>query len=136
MDESLLDTDILSEIIKLRDIHVRARAAAYARQHGSLAFSAITRYEITRGYLSQQATAQLARFEVFCQRALVFALTDSIFDRAAHLWATAHRGGHPRNDVDLLIAATAIEHSRVLVTGNSAHFAWISGLRLDDWRQP
>ena len=136
MDAALLDTDILSEVIKLRDANVLQSAAKYAQQHGQLAFSAITRYEVIRGYRSQNANSQLARFGVFCQNSLVFPITDAIFDLAADLWAVARRGGHPSGDADLIIAATAIEHGRVLVTGNTFHFAWISGLRLEDWRRP
>src|SRR3954452_14773176 len=136
MDAALLDTDILSEVIKLRDPVVRQKALAYTQSHGRLALSAMTRYEILRGYRDQNATTQLARFEVFCQHATVFAVTDAVFDRAADLWVAGTRGGHPHNDADLIIAATALEHGRVLVTGNTAHFAWVPGLRLDDWRQP
>jgi predicted nucleic acid-binding protein len=33
-----------------------------------------------------------------------------------------------------MIAATALLHNLVLVTGNTQHFAWIPGLKLDDWR--
>jgi hypothetical protein len=43
---------------------------------------------------------------------------------------------HPHADADVLIAATALEHGRVLVTGNTAHFSWIPGLAIEDWRQP
>jgi tRNA(fMet)-specific endonuclease VapC len=136
MDPALLDTDILSEIIKLRDPIVRQRALDYTQSHGQFAFSSMTRYEILRGYRDQNATAQLTRFAVFCQHAIVFAVTDAVFDRAADLWVTGRQGGHPHDDADLIIAATALEHGRVLVTGNTAHFAWIPGLRLDDWRQP
>ena len=136
MDSALLDTDMLSEVLKLRDPIVRQNALAYTRIHGRLAFSSMTRYEILRGYRDQNATTQLARFVVFCQHGIVFAVTDSIFDRAADLWVVGRRGGHPHNDVDLIIAATALEHGRARVTGNTAHFAWIPGLRLKDWRQP
>ncbi len=136
MDAALLDTDILSEVIKLRDPTVRQKALDYTQVHGQLAFSSMTRYEIIRGYRDQNATTQLARFVAFCQQEIVFAVTDTIFDRAADLWVTGRRGGHPHNDADLIIAATALEHGRVLVTGNTTHFAWIAGLRLDDWRQP
>ena len=136
MDATLLDTDVLSEVIKLRNPTVRQRALAYRQQHGQLAISAITKYEIVRGYRDHNATAQLAHFEVFCQHELVLAVTDAIFDRAADLWVTGRKGGHPRADADLIIAATALEHGRVLATGNTAHFAWIPGLRLDDWRRP
>lgn len=136
MDPALLDTDTLSELIKLRNAAVRQKALAYTQQHGRLTFSAVTRYEVVRGYRDQNATTQLARFGIFCQHALVLAVTDAVFDRAADLWVIGRRGGHPHGDADLLIAATALEHGRVLVTGNTAHFAWIPGLRLEDWRQP
>jgi predicted nucleic acid-binding protein len=56
--------------------------------------------------------------------------------RAAELWADARTGGQPHDDADLIIAATALETGRVLVTGNVPHFAWITGLRLEDWRHP
>jgi tRNA(fMet)-specific endonuclease VapC len=136
MDTALLDTDTLSEVIKLRDPIVQQHALAYSQAHGQLAFSSMTRYEILRGYLGQNATKQHSRFLAFCRHAIVFAVMDAIFDRAADLWAAGRRGGHPHNDADLIIAATALEHGRVLVTGNTAHFAWIAGLRLEDWRQP
>lgn len=41
--------------------------------------------------------------------------------------------GRPQKDADLFIAATALEHDHVLVTGNIADFSWITGLRLEDW---
>ena len=136
MDAALLDTDILSEVIKLRNQAVRNKALAYSQQHGQLAISAITRYEIVRGYRDHNATTQLANFEIFCQHELVLAVTDAIFDRAADLWVMGRRGGYPHEDADLIIAATALEHARVLVTGNTPHFAWVPALRLEDWRQP
>lgn len=56
--------------------------------------------------------------------------------RAADLWAEGKRSGDPFDDADLMIAATARETSRVLVTGNTAHYTWISGLTMEDWRNP
>jgi tRNA(fMet)-specific endonuclease VapC len=136
MDLALLDTDILSELIKLRNAAVQRKALAYVQSHGQIAFSAMTRYEILRGYRDTNATTQLARFGVFCQNSLILPVSDATFDLTADLWVAARRGGHSSNDADLIIAATAIEHGRVLVTGNVAHFAWIANLRIEDWRQP
>ncbi len=133
---ALLDTDTLSEILKRKNSTVRRKAGVYLRQHGQFAFSAISRYEVVRGLRRKRATAQLQRFETFCQHSQIFAVNDEVLDRTADLWVTAYRGGHPRNDADLLVAATALEHGRVLVTGNAAHFAWIPGLTVEDWRQP
>jgi predicted nucleic acid-binding protein len=42
--------------------------------------------------------------------------------------------GHAHRDADLIIAATAIEHGRTLVTGNTSHFQWVPGLQIDNWR--
>lgn len=134
MDSALLDTDMVSEILKQRNAAVAASAAAYLQQHGQFTFSIFTRFEIARGYKEKAASRLLTRFATFCQHSLVLPLTDDIFARAEDLWAIARQGGHPHGDADLLIAATAIVHDHVLVTGNTAHFRWVSGLRLDNWR--
>jgi tRNA(fMet)-specific endonuclease VapC len=133
---TLLDTDILSELLKQKNPTVVQKATAYLSQHGQFAFSALTRYEVLRGLLDKNATVQLGKFAVFCQQSLVLPLTDAILDRAADLWVTAGRQGRSRTDADLLIAATALDHGRILVTGNQSHFAWIPGLVLADWRVP
>lgn len=136
MPPSLLDTDTLSDILKQKNPTVTGHAAAYLALHGQFAFSSITRYEIVRGLKAKGATRQLTQFGMFCRHSLVLPVTDGILDRAADLWVTANRAGHPRNDADLVIAATALEHGLVLVTGNTTHFAWVPGLSLEDWRQP
>jgi tRNA(fMet)-specific endonuclease VapC len=136
MDESLLDTDILSEVLKQRHPIVRQKAAQYLKAYGRFAFSVFTRFEIVRGYKEKNAVRQMQRFEVFCQRSFILPASDAIFERAAELWVAARRGGYAHGDADLIIAATALESGRVLITGNTPHFAWIPGLMLDDWRQP
>lgn len=136
MDPVLLDTDILSEVLKRHDPNVTRRASRYLHAHGKFAFSAFTWFEITRGYREKGASSLLVRFEAFCGHSIVVPLTQPIFDRAATLWAVGRSGGRPLGDADLLIAATALEEGRVLVTGNTQHFSWIPGMRLEDWRSP
>ena len=134
MVPALLDTDTLSEIVKLRNARVAQRALDYTRKVGLLTFSAITRYEVLRGYKQRGALLQLARFEAFCQKSTIIPITDGILDRASDLWAVARNSGRPHEDTDLLIAATALEHGITLVTGNTVHFSWIPGLALENWR--
>jgi tRNA(fMet)-specific endonuclease VapC len=136
MPLSLLDTDTLSEVLKQKHPVVVQKATAYLQQYQEFAISAVTRYEVVRGLKAKNAARQLQRFGVFCRHSLLFPVTDAILDRAADLWVTADQGGLPRNDADLLIAATALEHRRVLVTGNTGHFSWIPGLVIEDWRLP
>ena len=136
MNPALLDTDMLSEVIKLRDAIVWRRALEYSRQCGPFIFSAITRYEIIRGYKQKKVTTQLARFTMFCQKSRILPVTDAIWDRASDLWSYARTHGHPHKDADLVIAATALEHHFVLATGNLGDFAWAPGLVIEDWRVP
>jgi tRNA(fMet)-specific endonuclease VapC len=134
MDEALLDTDILSEVLKRKVPHVLQAAGQYLAVHQRLSFSAMTVYEILRGLRARQATRQLSQFLHTVGTSDVHPVSLSVLQRAAELWAEARSGGHPHNDADLIIAATALEAERVLVTGNTSHFAWINGLRLADWR--
>lgn len=136
MSPSLLDTDILSEVQKQKNPQVVLKAAAYLQANQQFSFSAFTRYEVIRGLKWKGATRQLQQFATFCQNSAILPVTEAIFDRAADLWAVTHQAGRPQKDADLIIAATALEHGLVLVTGNTPHFSWSQGLTIEDWRQP
>jgi predicted nucleic acid-binding protein len=136
MEEALIDTDILSELLKAKDARVLAKVQQYLAQHGRLTFSSITYYEVVRGLVAARASKQLASFLQTAGKSEVVPISLPILRRAADLWATANASGHPRDDADLIIAATALDVGRVLVTGNTPHYAWIPGLQLANWRQP
>ena len=136
MNPALVDTDVLSEILKRKNATIVERASEYLKGYQQFAISAITRYEILRGLKEKNAKVQLGNFETFCQHSLVFAITDEILDLAADLWVTGRHDGHPTCDADLMIAATALVHGHTLVTGNIKHFSWIRDLRIENWREP
>ena len=135
MDPSLLDTDIVSEVLKQRNATVQQHAAVYLQQYQQFCFSAVTRFELLRWYKVTNATTQFHRFQRFCQNSLILPLTEQIINRAADLWAYGRIHGHPIEDADVLIGATALEQGRTLVTGNEAHFNWMPGLTVDNWRR-
>ena len=134
MDETLLDTDTLSEILKGKNAHVVEVGDRYLAEHGRFAFSAITFYEVFRGLRAKRALRSLNKFLKLADESEILAVSIPVLKRAADLWVDALQGGYPRNDADLIIAATALEARRVLVTGNTMHFGWIPGLSLADWR--
>lgn len=136
MSPSLLDTDILNEVLKQKNANVVRHAAPYLARYGQFAISSITWYEILRGLREKNATTQLTQFQVFCQNTRLLPVTNDVLDRASSLWVTGRRPGFNSKDADLIIAATALEDGREMVTGNTPHFAWIPGLTLADWRQP
>jgi tRNA(fMet)-specific endonuclease VapC len=126
---------MLNEVLKQKNASVVLHASNYLKQHGQFAISSMTRYELLRGLKEKAATTQLARFDTFCQNTRVLPITDVILDRAADLWVAARKIGQAGRDADLIIAATALENSLVLVTGNTKDYSWISGLRLNVWRE-
>ena len=134
MDAAILDTDMLSEVLKRKNPQILSHARQYLASHNRLAFSSMTIYEIVRGLKATEANRQLSHFQAVINSSDVMPIDLPILMRAADLWVAGKKGGHPCDDADLLIAATALETGRVLVTGNTAHYSWISGLNLEDWR--
>ena len=134
MDAALLDTDILTEFFKGQNTVVRGYADAYLQTHGQFAISAFTHYEIVRGLLFKNASSKLNAFDALCQGVQIFPITSEVLIRAADLWVAGRKGGFAHRDADLIIAATALEHGRTLITGNTTHFQWIPGLQIDNWR--
>jgi tRNA(fMet)-specific endonuclease VapC len=49
------------------------------------------------------------------------------------LKALLEKRGLSKNEPDLMIAAIAIQHDMILVTGNKKHFMNIPGLNIEDW---
>lgn len=132
---ALLDTDMLSEVMRDRDPQVRACAQRYLAEHGHFTFSVITRYEVLRGLKARGATRQLALFDHQCAHSLILPLTDPIVVRATDIYAELYRHGELLSDADILVAATAVTHGLRLVTGNVSHFQRIPGLEILNWRK-
>ncbi len=95
MELALIDTDILSEVLKARNANVLQHASAYLTQHGRLGFSAMTLYEMLRGLRAAKAIRQLRSFTEMSESSDVIPITIATLDRAASLWAEAHRNGYP-----------------------------------------
>jgi tRNA(fMet)-specific endonuclease VapC len=136
MEELLLDTDVLSEVLKGFNVDVASHARRYLFVHSRFTFSHFTKYQVLRGLKRKSATAQQRRFLNVAAKARILPIDDAVIERAAQLWAEAMNNGKPADDADLLIAATALEHDLTLCTGNTHHFNWIPGLRLVNWKLP
>ena len=97
-----------------------------------MAVSIITYGELFEGALGAPAPmAELARFRRFLARLTLLGLDDPTMERFARLRAELRRQGQLIPDLDLLIAATALNHDLTLLTRNVRHFNRVPGLRLD-----
>lgn len=133
---ALLDTDTLSEVMKGKNSSVEQHAREYLRTHGQFRISVITRYEILRGLKSKQAVRQIAIFENKCNKSYTYPVTEEIVVQASDIYAHLHQKGLLISDADILIAATAIVHNLILITGNVDHFNRIPHLLCNSWKSP
>ena len=63
--KALLDTDILSELFRAKNISVQQRAADYRREHRVLTISVITEVEISRGWHRKAQPARAQAFQLW-----------------------------------------------------------------------
>ena len=138
MDKALLDTDILSEIIKGRNVTVSARASLYRVVFSRYTFSAVTVLEIVKGFHRLGREDRLREFMEVLPAAEVLPLDTQSAEIAGRIYADLELAGQPIGRADPMIAGTALCHGLVLVTGNISHYERIRALhyplRLDNWK--
>jgi tRNA(fMet)-specific endonuclease VapC len=98
--------------------------------------NAVSYYETKRGLLAIGAHRQLAFFERLWRALGIVMIDHAVLDKAAELYAELRASGQLIEDADLLIGAMALVHDMTLVTHNTAHFARITGLQIEDWLIP
>ena len=140
MSKALLDTDMLSEILKGRNEVVLARERTYLAESGTYALSMISVVEIVKGLqkLGRERRIQTIMSEFHSADIRTLDLRSS--ELAGRIYGDLERTGQTIGLADPMIAAIAMRHGLTLVTGNVAHYQRIQGmgypLRLDNWRNP
>jgi tRNA(fMet)-specific endonuclease VapC len=124
----LLDTDQVIDYLKGRQ---EIRSLISALGGDGLAISLITYGEIYDGIYGDP-NPQLAEvgFTSLLTGVTVLPLTRQIMRRFARIRGNLRRTGQRLEDIDLLIAATALDHNLILITRNIQHFQRIPRLSL------
>ncbi|GMU59655.1 MAG: ribonuclease VapC [Myxococcaceae bacterium] len=121
-DRFLIDTNVLSELARPSP---DPRVVDWFRAVTDPATSAVVVYELARGVERLARSKRRSFLEAWLAELLaaveVLPLGESSALTAARAEAQAHRTGRPVEVRDLLIAATAQTHGRVLATRNLHH---------------
>jgi len=137
--EVILDTDILSEVLKGRNATVQSHQGAYTAVYKQLRFTSFSAFEIVSGLRQRDAKAQLSRAEELFSQNAELVPESADFRLAADIVGDLLKGGHSGGIVDPFIAACAIRRGLGVATGNTRHFSYMveAGYRLSlqDWRQ-
>lgn len=140
MTKTMLDTDILSEVLKRKNPHVLRRAAECLREEGRLTTSSITVFEVVSGLLRKDMLKRHEDFLSAITKHEVLALDQTCAEKAGEIEAKLLASGQPIGPTDVLIAAIALTNDMLLVSGNTDHYTRIKDLgfplKLDNWRIP
>ncbi len=138
MNKALLDTDILSEILKAKNAAVVSKAVAYKESFERFTISVITVMEVVKGLHKVRRTDALEKFINGLQAIEVIPFEQNCSILAGRMFADLERVGQPIGKADPMIAAIAVQHNMTLVTGNTAHYKRLQelgySLKLENWR--
>ena len=128
----MVDTAVLSYLLRGRP-DVVSRFREYIAEHAKMTFSVL--YEILSGLKHREARRQLDAFLALSSAREVLPLSRQASEAAAERYAELRASSETLDDIDLLIAGTAIATRLVLVTHNAKHFERIRGLTVEDWHE-
>ena len=130
-----LDTNIVTYMIK-GDVKVNDTLRQENDKGHIFIIPAAVYYEIRRGLLAVNATAQMQAFKKLCDSFDVEEMNIDTWEEAAKIWATLRKSGTTlgKDDGDIFIAAHCILHDYTLVTDNTSDFTRIKGLKFTNWR--
>lgn len=134
MSNYLLDTNVLSEVLKKRP-EPRVLERLKMTLPRSLATSVVCvtelRYGARRHPQGTRLWDRIAR-EVLA-RITILPLDEAGAIRAGDLLAVLESSGTPIGIEDVLIGATALQENRTVVTRNTRHYRRIPGLAVESW---
>lgn len=138
MRKSLIDTDILSEILRAVNTTVARNADIYLGLHGRFSLSVITVMEMAKGFQKIQRPQKIDSLLTLVASEEVLEFDQAAAVYAGRIWGDLKRTGQPIGVADPMIAATALRHDLELVTGNTAHYQRIKQLgyplSMANWR--
>ncbi len=138
MNKALLDTDIFSEILKAKNAAVVSKAVVYKENFEQFTISVITVLEIVKGLHKLDRAEALEKFINGLPAINVITFDQDCSILAGRMFADLERVGQSIGKADPMIAAIAVQHNLMLVTGNTAHYKRLQDLgyplKLDNWR--
>jgi len=127
----MFDTDTVSFFIKDNPKSIRVRAARHDKDE--FCISAVTLAELMFG-LKRNYSKQL---DFWLNEILIKFNVIAFDDISAVIYEEIRYGleksGKPLDNMDILIAASAMKAGAILISHNAKHFSKIKGLKVEDW---
>jgi tRNA(fMet)-specific endonuclease VapC len=139
VNRALLDTDIVSELLKGQDLDLGRRAASYRDTFGLFTISLVTLMELSRALLEVGREAEVARLVRLVEAEAILSPDVEVVAEAARIYADLVRGGRPASWPVSVLAAQALRHGLELVTASPDTYEPIARLgyplMLGNWKR-
>lgn len=127
----LLDTNIVSEVIRNPDGHVASRVDS--ELPSNICTSAIVAAELRFGAIRRGSPRLTERLGELLDAVIVLPFESPADEHYGRIRTDLERAGVPIGHMDLLIAAHAVALGHTLVTDNEREFRRIDGLTVENW---
>ncbi len=128
----LLDTNVCIRVLNGSSADVVARLGGL--DPSEVAMCTVVRAELVFGARKSTHVAENLRLvDALFEPFVCLPFDDRAADAYGSVRADLERVGRPIGPNDLLIAATALANSLILVTHNTSEFGRVPGLSVDDW---
>lgn len=120
MNQYLVDSDYLINSLKGKSLI----------PVNKFSLSVISVAEIEEGLLGIKRTKRLSAFRKTIEKIKIIQVTIDIAQNFSRIRKNLRKRGLLIDNMDLLIAATALEHNLILITNNTKHFSKIPELKI------
>ena len=130
MAQYIRDTDISSYLIRGDHETVTKK---FSELYDSCAISSITAAELQYGARKRNNKQLTQKVKAFCDLVEIIPWDEDAAKAYAKLRVELETSCPPIDNMDMLIAASAIARKAVLITNNTEHFSYIKDLKLGNW---
>ena len=128
----MLDTDILSDLLKRTpspELQEKVRTVPVEEQFTS----SITLGELIYGAQKKRSERLLSQVRRIVANLQILPFSSSAAAVYGQVRAELEAAGNPIGEADTRIAAIALEHGLIVVTGNVRHFGRVRDLPVENW---
>lgn len=131
----LLDTNAIIRLLNGRSESLRQRVLSIDPQ--DLVTCSVVKAELRFGAArSRDPAVTRLQQDTLLSQMVSLPFEDAAADIYGDIRAQLQAAGTPIGPTDYLIASIALAHDLVLVTHNTAEFARVPGLKIEDWESP
>ena len=126
----MLDTNTVSLIAQNNDSAIKN---LLKHDKDTICISAIVYAEIFYGLEKKGSMRLINEVNSVLKKMTIISFDESHSEFYGKIRTTLEKSGNPLDNMDILIAASALAAKATLVSNNVKHFSRIKGLKIEDW---